>query len=222
MEREAGRSLAWLAWAWLLLGSFARAEITCRSSGAASFRGKGLQQQQPSPHPLELPRGVSLGPRRSEGFHGETLQGKAGFGGWGNPLDGGETEAHPSPSKAPPRSRAKQVRGKRTRRDLVSMPLGKSGLGPTPSRSFRARRDSEQPFAPDALGKEKTPRGFQGGSSFTQGSREEGRMGKLRAGGAAGGSEELRLTSTTFALNGDSAHNQAMVHWSGYNSSFWQ
>ncbi|XP_057699081.1 VPS10 domain-containing receptor SorCS1 isoform X2 [Corythoichthys intestinalis] len=38
-----------------------------------------------------------------------------------------------------------------------------------------------------------------------------------RAGGARQG--ELKLNSSTFALTGDSSHNQAMVHWSGQNSS---
>ncbi|XP_060624334.2 VPS10 domain-containing receptor SorCS3 [Anolis sagrei] len=268
MEREARCSLAWLAWAWLLLGSgsFTEAEITCRASWAASlspFRGKRTQQQPSPPPPLELPRGVSLGPRKSSlEQEGETLQGKASFEGWQareapqKPLAVGEAQhrgaapqsapqnqkdvgearlgtmaalgAAQSLGKASLLSPAGQVRGEsipgRERRDLVgkgNTPLGK--------KRSRARRDSEQPSAPDAFGEERAHEGLNGGSSFTQGqrsarvqgkgSREEGRMGKLRAGGAAGGSEELRLTSTTFALNGDSAHNQAMVHWSGYNSS---
>lgn len=36
---------------------------------------------------------------------------------------------------------------------------------------------------------------------------------------AAPRQEELKLNSSTFALTGDSSHNQAMVHWSGQNSS---
>ena len=37
--------------------------------------------------------------------------------------------------------------------------------------------------------------------------------------GAGSRQEELKVTSSTCALTGDSSHNQAMVHWSGHNSS---
>uniref|UniRef100_A0A452DQM7 VPS10 domain-containing receptor SorCS3 n=1 Tax=Capra hircus TaxID=9925 RepID=A0A452DQM7_CAPHI len=57
--------------------------------------------------------------------------------------------------------------------------------------------------------------GSKGSRPLAKGLREEAKA--PRTGGSA--TEELRLPSTSFALTGDSAHNQAMVHWSGYNSS---
>ncbi|XP_054378807.1 VPS10 domain-containing receptor SorCS3 isoform X2 [Pongo abelii] len=57
--------------------------------------------------------------------------------------------------------------------------------------------------------------GSRGSRPLAKGSREEVKA--PRAGGSA--TEDLRLPSTSFALTGDSAHNQAMVHWSGHNSS---
>uniref|UniRef100_A0A8C4MCT6 Sortilin related VPS10 domain containing receptor 3 n=1 Tax=Equus asinus asinus TaxID=83772 RepID=A0A8C4MCT6_EQUAS len=55
--------------------------------------------------------------------------------------------------------------------------------------------------------------GSKGSRSLSKGLREEV---KAPRGAVA---EDLRLPSTSFALTGDSAHNQAMVHWSGHNSS---
>ncbi|KAE8589299.1 hypothetical protein XENTR_v10017516 [Xenopus tropicalis] len=48
--------------------------------------------------------------------------------------------------------------------------------------------------------------------SESKGSREEGRLPRARG-------QELTLSSTSFPLTGDSAHNQAMVHWTGGGNS---
>ncbi|XP_019491835.1 PREDICTED: VPS10 domain-containing receptor SorCS3, partial [Hipposideros armiger] len=91
---------------------------------------------------------------------------------------------------------------------------------PAPGKPGRVRRRSRRAQPPSALerwdtGATALADGSTGSHPLAKGLREE--MKALRAGGAA--AEGLRLPSTSFALTGDSAHNQAMVHWSGHNSS---
>lgn len=91
---------------------------------------------------------------------------------------------------------------------------------PDPGKPGRVRRRSRRAQPPSALERWDTRAtaladGSKESRPLAKGLREEGKA--LRAGGAA--AEELRLPSTSFALTGDSAHNQAMVHWSGHNSS---
>ncbi|XP_034043575.1 LOW QUALITY PROTEIN: VPS10 domain-containing receptor SorCS1 [Thalassophryne amazonica] len=76
----------------------------------------------------------------------------------------------------------------------------------------RARRSSEV-----QTGGKTTSTGLSRGADPDQGrvprwSAEERRAASPRQ-------EELKVNSSTFALSGDSSHNQAMVHWSGQNSS---
>lgn len=66
--------------------------------------------------------------------------------------------------------------------------------------------------SPPAFGNSTPQAGRRVPRSDLRWNRDERRTGTSRQ-------EELKLTSSTFALTGDSAHNQAMVHWSGQNSS---
>uniref|UniRef100_A0A8I3W028 VPS10 domain-containing receptor SorCS3 n=1 Tax=Callithrix jacchus TaxID=9483 RepID=A0A8I3W028_CALJA len=90
---------------------------------------------------------------------------------------------------------------------------------PAPGKLGGARRSrrAQPPSAPERGDTRATAPadGSRGSRPLAKGSREE--VKSPRAGGLA--AEELRLPSTSFALTGDSAHNQAMVHWSGHNSS---
>lgn len=67
----------------------------------------------------------------------------------------------------------------------------------------------------EAQSPERSVESVQGASK----SRTEHRRAGEEARGSSPRQSEPHLDTSTFALSGDSAHNQAMVHWSGHNSS---
>lgn len=73
----------------------------------------------------------------------------------------------------------------------------------------------DRSISAEAWARERFVETVQGGSN----SRAEYRRTGEETRGSNPRQSEPHLDTSTFALSGDSAHNQAMVHWSGHNSS---
>lgn len=71
----------------------------------------------------------------------------------------------------------------------------------------------------DRSGEAQSREGFVETVQGVSNSRAEYRRTAEDARGSNPRQSEPHLDTSTFALSGDSAHNQAMVHWSGHNSS---
>ncbi|KAI4833211.1 hypothetical protein KUCAC02_016125 [Chaenocephalus aceratus] len=211
MEKELIFSPKWhLAFCFLILMMFqaAEAEITCRSCQSGNkWRARELMLKfDTSESATGLKREVvGQGDGAGRSASAESVR---------FPCAAGSVECAPAPAEHTERRRNIDAKNKNVESEKMKVSNVKTSQESSPGLTFsrkRARRSSDDGEEITSPAQSQDP---------GEGARRVPRWsGEDRRGAGTPRHDELKVDSTTFALTGDSSHNQAMVHWSGQNSS---
>ncbi|KAG7486051.1 VPS10 domain-containing receptor 1-like isoform X2 [Solea senegalensis] len=207
-------------WVWLFtmfcVIHAAKAEITCRSCQPGNaWRTQELLLKFDT-------SGSSAGQKGGEVFSCGDGAGRAGAaGGEGRRLRcaGGSRDAAPSAAAAPDEAeytKESWVEGNTRSKPRAQGDIGESELTKEKVSCSSHRCDTRYKRRTRRSSGVRSPKPGEGAGSAAE--RRVTRS-EVRSWSGAPRQEELKVNSSTFALTGDSSHNQAMVHWSGQNSS---
>ncbi|XP_054865805.1 VPS10 domain-containing receptor SorCS1 isoform X3 [Amphiprion ocellaris] len=204
MDREVIFCPKWLSALWFLLFAAlclfhaATAEITCRSCQPGNkWRAQELLLRFDTSGPATGRKGEVFGAGRTGAAIGESRRLRCAAG-----------------SAECARDPAEYSDLKRNTDKLRASDKNGEKVSDVSRHRKRARRSSG-----DGKAQREEPEEGTGSAAGRRVTRSELRWSGEERRAAGPRQEELKLNSSTFALAGDSAHNQAMVHWSGQNSS---